>query len=87
MRTCPLGHTCNACIWWTRIRGMNTLTGKDEDIENCAINIVNELLVKNIQNTNSVGAAVESFRNEMVNQQGTFLGLMNEVVDRPKLLE
>lgn len=87
IRTCPLGHQCEQCLWFTRIRGYNALTGDDQDITDCAINTLNILLTKDIQGMNSVGAAIESFRNEMVSQQSSFLGLVRDVADNQKLLE
>lgn len=85
--TCPLGHTCEACLWYTRIRGMNPQTGVDEDKVDCAINIIPILIIEHLRQAYSMGSSLESFRNEMVNQNGNFLGLIQEATDRKKLLE
>lgn len=54
------------CSWFTQIRGHNPNTGKEVDEWACAITWLPVLLVENSQQQRSTGAAVESFRNEMV---------------------
>jgi hypothetical protein len=54
------------CAWLTQIRGVNPNTGKEVDEWNCAITWLPMLLVENSQQQRQTGAAVESFRNEMV---------------------
>lgn len=48
------------------IRGMDPNTGKDVDHWGCAVGWMPMLLIENSQQQRSTGAAVESFRNEMV---------------------
>jgi hypothetical protein len=55
------------CSWFTQMRGTNPNTGKDVDEWGCAITWLPVLLVENSQQQRQTGAAVESFRNEMVN--------------------
>lgn len=54
------------CSWFTLVRGKNPNTGKEVDEWACAIAWLPVLLIENSQQQRSTGAAVESFRNEMV---------------------
>ena len=54
------------CSWFTQLRGVNPNTGKDVDEWGCAITWIPMLLIENSQQQRQTGAAVESFRNEMV---------------------
>lgn len=54
------------CAWFTLVRGTNPNTGKEVDEWACAVAWLPVLLIENSQQQRSTGAAVESFRNEMV---------------------
>ena len=54
------------CAWFTQLRGHNPNTGDEIDDWGCAVGWLPVLLVENSQQQRSTGAAVESFRNEMV---------------------
>lgn len=54
------------CSWFTQMRGTNPNTGNPVDEWSCAITWLPVLLVENSQQQRQTGAAVESFRNEMV---------------------
>lgn len=54
------------CSWFTQLRGHNPNTGEEIDDWGCAVGWLPVLLVENSQQQRSTGAAVESFRNEMV---------------------
>ena len=54
------------CTWFTQVRGKNPNTGADVDEWACAIAWLPILLIENSQQQRGTGAAVESFRNEMV---------------------
>lgn len=54
------------CAWFTQVRGTNPNTGKEVDEWGCAIVWMPVLLIENSQQQRQTGAAVESFRNEMV---------------------
>jgi len=54
------------CAWLTRIQGTDTNTGNQVDEYQCAIAWLPMLLVENSGQQRQTGAAVESFRNEMV---------------------
>ena len=71
---CPLiGKDCIGleCAWFTQIRGKNPNTGKDVDEWACAIAWMPVLMIENSQQQRQTGAAVESFRNEMVKANET----------------
>ena len=81
MLTCPLGHKCqevkdnaiHQCAWFVKLAGTNPNTGEQTDEQGCAMNWLPVLLIENAQTNRGTSAAVESFRNEMVeaNQQTT----------------
>lgn len=54
------------CAWITQIRGVNPNTGEDVDEWKCAISWLPMLTIENSQQQRQTGAAVESFRNEVV---------------------
>jgi len=67
---CPLDsfNPCRQtdCAWFTQVRGMNPNTGAEVDEWGCAITWIPLLTIENSQQQRQTGAAVESFRNEMV---------------------
>ena len=54
------------CAWITQVRGNNPQTGEEVDHWECAVKWIPMLLVENSQMQRQTGAAVESFRNEVV---------------------
>lgn len=67
---CPLDNfkPCRQteCAWFTKMRGTNPNSGEEIDEYSCAVAWLPVLLVENSQQQRQTGAAVESFRNEMV---------------------
>jgi hypothetical protein len=67
---CPLAgfEPCRKldCAWFTQIRGTNPNTGAEVDEWGCAVAWLPMLLIENAQQSRQTGAAIESFRNEMV---------------------
>jgi hypothetical protein len=66
---CPLiKKDCveHKCSWWMHVRGMNPNTGEDVDHWACAVTWMPMLTIENSQQQRQTGAAVESFRNEVV---------------------
>jgi hypothetical protein len=67
---CPLNDftPCKKleCAWFMKIRGTNPNTGEDVDDWGCSMAWMPVLLIENAQMSRQTGAAVESFRNEMV---------------------
>jgi hypothetical protein len=71
---CPLlKKECigSQCAWHTKIRGTDNNTGQEVDHETCAIASLPMLLIENSNQQRGTGAAVESFRNEMVKANET----------------
>ena len=72
--TCPLGSKCeeikdgaiHRCAWFQTLAGTNPNTGEQVDEKSCAIAWIPMLLIENSMQQRSTSAAVESFRNEMV---------------------
>lgn len=54
------------CAWFMKIRGNNPNTGEEVDDYGCSMAWLPVLMIENSQQQRSTGAAVESFRNEMV---------------------
>jgi hypothetical protein len=74
------------CSWFTQVRGTNPNTGQDVDEWNCAITWLPVLLIENSQQQRQTGAAVESFRNEMVKANETSQKILIETVNQtPKI--
>ena len=77
------------CAWYTRVQGYDINSGSQVDNYECAISWLPMLLIENSGQQRSTGAAVESFRNEMVkaNEVNTqlFLAVSNEP-QQPKLI-
>lgn len=63
------------CAWFTQVRGQHPQTGQEVDEWSCAITWLPVLLIENSQQQRQTGAAVESFRNEMV-KGNEVLGLL-----------
>ena len=67
---CPLNgfEPCKQldCAWFVQMRGTDPNSGKEVDEYSCGIAWLPMLLVENAAQSRSTGAAVESFRNEMV---------------------
>lgn len=54
------------CAWYTRVQGYDVNSGNQVDSYECAISWLPMLLIENSSQQRQTGAAVESFRNEMV---------------------
>ena len=67
---CPLNNfePCKQleCAWFLKIRGANPNTGEELDEWGCSMAWLPVLMIENSQQQRQTGAAVESFRNEMV---------------------
>lgn len=66
---CPLiKKKCieHKCAWFTHVRGLNPNTGAEVDEWACAVAWVPMMAIEIAQKENQTGAAVESFRNEVV---------------------
>jgi hypothetical protein len=82
------------CAWYTRVQGYDVNSGSQVDSYECAISWLPMLLIENSGQQRSTGAAVESFRNEMVksNEKAQQLLLATAGIvqvqneDQPKLI-
>ena len=54
------------CSWYVKVRGLNPNTGAEIDEWACAVSWMPLLSIEVAQKENQTGAAVESFRNEVV---------------------
>jgi hypothetical protein len=74
------------CAWFLKITGKEPNTGKDVDDWGCSIAWFPILIIENSQMQRQTGAAVESFRNEMVkaNEVGQRVLLAAAGVTQPK---
>jgi hypothetical protein len=90
---CPLHNfePCKQmdCAWFTHLRGIDPNKGKEVDEWGCAVAWLPMLLVENSQQQRHTGAAVESFRNEMVrsNETSQQVLLATAMNNTPKFIE
>jgi hypothetical protein len=68
---CPLhrvdmSEVCHKCPWWTRIVGKNPQSEEMLDDWRCAVALLPMLLIENAQMQRQTGAAMETFRNDVV---------------------
>lgn len=72
---CPLNgfNPCKQleCAWFLQIQGTNPNTGQEINEWGCAMSWLPILTIENSQQQRQTGAAVESFRNEMVKANET----------------
>lgn len=66
----PMKEVCHQCEWWVHVRGKHPQSEEIIDSWNCAITWLPVLMIENSQQQRQTGAAVESFRNEMVKLNG-----------------
>jgi hypothetical protein len=86
---CPLlKKDCIAhkCVWFIKLAGTEKNTGKEIEEYFCAISALPLLLIENAQMSRETGAAVESFRNEMV-KSNQAQQLLTAAAIRTKMLE
>jgi len=77
--TCPLlKKPCIKleCMWFMKLTGTDNNTGKLIEDWDCSIKWIPMLLVENSNMQRQTGAAVESFRNEVVKQNGALASAM-----------
>jgi hypothetical protein len=72
---CPLSDftPCKKleCAWFMKVRGTNPNTGEEIEEWGCAVAWLPILMIENSSQQRQTGAAVESFRNEMVRANET----------------
>lgn len=75
----------HACRFWVTMHGTNPQTGELVNNSDCAHAWTPVLLIENSKMQRETGAAVESFRNEMVNAQASSQQLFIELANRDKI--
>lgn len=79
------------CAWFMKVRGTNPNTGEEIDDYGCSIAWLPVLMIENSQQQRQTGAAVESFRNEMVKANNTsnhvLLATMQQANPNIKVIE
>ena len=87
---CPLNNfeKCKQwdCAWYIQVVGKDPQSGKDIEDWGCAVAYLPMLLIENARMSNQTGAAVESFRNEMVKDNAILQSIFSEK-DEGMLLE
>jgi hypothetical protein len=74
------------CSWYTQVRGMNPNTGQEVDEWGCAVSWIPMLQIETSQQARQAGAAVESFRNEVVRSNSQNQQLYLEYMENSKVL-
>ena len=85
---CPLiQKKCkeHKCKFFVQLTGTDPNTGQDINNFDCAVAWLPTLLIEGAQQTRHSGAAIESFRNEMVRMNETSLNLLTNQTDRKAL--
>lgn len=82
---CPLGRECEEirdgvlyrCNWLVSVKGKDPQSMNTVDEQGCAIAWLPILLVENAQTNRGQTEALNSFRNEVVNGNQQFLGMLS----------
>jgi hypothetical protein len=86
---CPLWRApCKQqqCRWYIQVLGTNPNTGEQLNKWGCSMELLPMLMIENAQQSRQTGAAVESFRNEMVRANGVMAVQWKIKEDRDELL-
>jgi len=67
-----------ACRFWVTVQGKNPQTGEVFNNSDCAFCWTPVLLIENSKMQRETGAAVESFRNEMVKANESSIALLSQ---------
>lgn len=79
---CPLhqkdvSEVCHKCPWWCRMIGKNPQSEEMIDDWRCAVAMLPMLLVENAQVNRGTSAAMESFRNGVIQAVGVAVDTAN----------
>lgn len=72
----PVEKVCHKCPLYVLIRGRNPQTGEQIDQWGCSLAWMPMLMIENSQQQRQTGAAVESFRNEMAQDNQSLTNAM-----------
>lgn len=89
--TCPLGSVCEEvrenkvyrCTWYTEVQGKDPQTGKDINQSYCAMALLPKLIIENTGKQIRTGSAIESFRNEMKDDNKVLAKTLQSVSQTP----
>ena len=81
-KTCPFNgkdtsKVCYKCPLWVQVRGKDPQSDKEVDHWACSFAWMPMLLIENSQMQRQTGAAVESFRNEVVEANDSTLRVLS----------
>lgn len=82
-----VSKVCHKCPLYIQVRGMNPNTGEEVDHWGCSLAFMPMLMIENSQQQRQTGAAVESFRNEMVKANAMGVAALLSGPRDPKLIE
>ena len=93
--TCPLGSKCeevkdgaiHRCAWYTQMAGRDPQTGENIDTWRCAMSWIPILLVENAMTNRGQTQALESFRNDIVEQTNTTNAILTQAAYRKGIPE
>jgi hypothetical protein len=77
-KSCREGVVEHCCPKWVHVMGANPQTGDHVDKYACSDSLIPMLLIENSQMQRQTGAAVETFRNEMVRMNHMSLVMMGD---------
>lgn len=83
----PMSEVCHKCPLWIQLRGSDPQSGQEVDSWGCSFMWLPKLLVENAQQSRQTGAAVESFRNRMVEANDRHLALMQNAMNGHNVIE
>ena len=87
---CPLDsfNPCRQfdCAWFMKVQGSNPNTGEPTEEWGCAMAWLPFLMIENAMQSRATGAAVESFRNEMVSSNQEVARQLMDAPSRDQLL-
>ena len=76
------------CMWFMQVQGMNPNTGEEVNEWGCSMAWMPVLMIENSKQQRQTGAAVESFRNEMVRSNEVSHQILMATASRaPNMLE
>jgi len=88
---CPINNfePCKKlqCSWFIEVRGTHPQTGEEIAEWGCSMSMLPMLMIENARQSSHTGAAVESFRNIMVEQQKELLSMANSGEVETKLIK
>ena len=61
-RTCPLGHTCESCLWQVEIQKTNLATQEVANHKACAITELPAMMINVGRETHNVSATIDQLR-------------------------